>query len=680
MQNIFVEFLPPWIETGLQPAFYDKESGTVLQQVARMYAKVNYLVEMFNTFSKDTTDFVNDFVDSTNTEIERFEHDTTETVNDYIEKFTQLKDFVDDYFENLDVQEEINNKLDDMVESGTLQEIITQYINTTALWMFDNVAGMKLATNLTNGSFCKTLGYSSKNDDGGAIYKIRTKTNDDTTDEKILISLYDTNLVAELCKNNIMNVKQFGAKGDGVTDDTDSIQKAVNYVSTIEVPNGTYMVNAITHINLNSGNQLTLNENAIIKAITTDQGGYIIINLDNVNNVKISGGTIQGDKDTHTGTSGEWGNCINVMNGCTDIHIENVKLIDAWGDGLYINNVTNITSSNLYIDNCRRNGISVISVSNYLSDNDIIKNIIGTNPQFGVDVEPNSATDVLKNITFRNLQTYSCHAGGFLTSLQNLTSTSERVNIKLINYTDTSSPCGIRLIKSPDVIGELEVVNSSLIENINNAIQFRNWQYNSKFNTRINGLNVYRSSVESNTTNNSAIHLLGTTKGGNITLENLYIEQTGVGASCYDVYLAAQYDTVSIVNPIHRTYNYHAGANGANFHLIDGNEVCKVVSGAPTGGVGVSEVRSMSIRNANSTSDQTVSFSASAPTGFKCLFAQNNPSTGKYQIQLPENTYCYAFSDQPAPLIKLGGNASVTLQRISATEIIALSYCGTITV
>ena len=41
MQNIFIEFLPPWVETGIQTAFYDKESGTVLQQTARMYAKVN---------------------------------------------------------------------------------------------------------------------------------------------------------------------------------------------------------------------------------------------------------------------------------------------------------------------------------------------------------------------------------------------------------------------------------------------------------------------------------------------------------------------------------------------------------------------------------------------------------------------------------------------------------------
>lgn len=106
MDKLFVNFLPPWVETNIQPAFYDKESGSVLQQTARMYAKVNCLVRMFNKLSKETK----------------------ETVDEFIAKFVELKDFVDTYFENLDVQEEINNKLDAMVEDGTLQEIIGNYL------------------------------------------------------------------------------------------------------------------------------------------------------------------------------------------------------------------------------------------------------------------------------------------------------------------------------------------------------------------------------------------------------------------------------------------------------------------------------------------------------------------------------------------------------------------------
>ena len=108
MENIFVEFLPPWVETGLQPAFYDKESGTVLQQTARMYDRVNMLIRMFNKLSKETK----------------------ETVENYIQEFDNLYTYVHDYFDNLDVQEEINNKLDVMAEDGTLATIINELWGT----------------------------------------------------------------------------------------------------------------------------------------------------------------------------------------------------------------------------------------------------------------------------------------------------------------------------------------------------------------------------------------------------------------------------------------------------------------------------------------------------------------------------------------------------------------------
>lgn len=691
MQNIFVEFLPPWIETGLQPAFYDKESGTVLQQVARMYAKVNYLIKMFNDFSKDTTDFVNDFVDSTNTEINRFETEvdtrvtnfeqsTTETVNDYIARFVALKDFVDDYFDNLDVQEEINNKLDDMAEAGTLQEIITQYINTTALWMFDNVAGMKLATNFTDGSYAKTLGYYTRNDKGGATYKIRTKTQADTANEMTLIALNDTTLIAELVLNPCMNVKQFGAKGDGITNDTSNIQCALDQVKNVRIPAGTYMVDAVTQIALNDDNHLTIDNDGIIKALPNSASNYAVLLIDDVDNVVVTGGTVQGDRNEHTGTSGEWGHCIAVKNGATNITLDNIRLIDGWGDGVYINNVTDIVTRDLIIDNCRRNGISVISATNYLSDNDNIKNINGTEPQFGIDIEPNENTDVLKNVVFRNLHTYNCAEGGFVSSLQNLDATSQPIAVKIINYTDDTSPVGIKLIKSELATGEFDIIDATLKNNQNNALQFRNWQYNAQFYTRVKGLNIYRTSVASNATSNSAVFMLGTTTSGNIILENLNIEQTGVGSNCYDVYLNTPNNNVSIINTIHKTNEYNVGSSTGNFHLEDANEVFKLVTGTASGTIGASTLRSMSVRDSDSPTDFTVNFSSNTPTGYKCLFVNNNKGTGKYQIQFPDDTYCRQFSTSAAPLLKLSSGASIEIERLSATDFIVRAASGTITV
>ena len=215
MENIFVEFLPPWVETGLQPAFYDKESGSVLQQTARMYARVNMLIRMFNKLSKNTK-----------TEIENFEASTTETVNDYINKFNELHDYVHDYFDNLDVQEEINNKLDDMAEQGILQEIITTYIQSNVAWTFDNISEMQAATNLTSDSYARTLGFYTANGGGGGLYKIRNKTESEPTDNTV-ISIDDT-LCAELIFNGTVSPEQLGCYNDQTHDDGVYIQAAID--------------------------------------------------------------------------------------------------------------------------------------------------------------------------------------------------------------------------------------------------------------------------------------------------------------------------------------------------------------------------------------------------------------------------------------------------------------------
>lgn len=49
-------------------------------------------------------------------------------VSDIAEAYTQLEAYVNDYFDNLDVQQEINNKLDEMAESGTLTALIEPYL------------------------------------------------------------------------------------------------------------------------------------------------------------------------------------------------------------------------------------------------------------------------------------------------------------------------------------------------------------------------------------------------------------------------------------------------------------------------------------------------------------------------------------------------------------------------
>ena len=177
-------------------------------------------------------------------------------------KYIELKAYVDNYFENLDVQEEINNKLDAMAEDGTLTEIVTSYLNVKCILSYDTVEDMKNATNLIDGSFAETYGFYSKNDNGGAKYKIRTITNQDVVDNITIISLTNDNtLIAEFIpQHGKINLKQFGCHGDGETDDSSNIQKAINYVLsnehlTLYAPRATYIVN--TGITIHTSSDIT---------------------------------------------------------------------------------------------------------------------------------------------------------------------------------------------------------------------------------------------------------------------------------------------------------------------------------------------------------------------------------------------------------------------------------------
>lgn len=174
------------------------------------------------------------------------------------ENQTNLYNYVEDYFTNLDVQEEINNKLDEMVESGELEEIIAQYLNFNCLTVFNTVADMKNAENIITGMKCKTLGYYEINDKGAGTYLIRNRTFDDVIDNGKII-LINENTVAELLVDKEkVNIKQFGAIGDGETDDTQSIQNAINSFNNIEgLSNEVYYIS--NSINVENKNLFNLN-------------------------------------------------------------------------------------------------------------------------------------------------------------------------------------------------------------------------------------------------------------------------------------------------------------------------------------------------------------------------------------------------------------------------------------
>lgn len=120
-----------------------------------------------------------------------------------------LTDYVKNYFDNLDVQDEINNKLNKMAEDGTLQEIITSYLELKGLLCYNTLNDLKNATNLVNGSFTKTFGKNILNDGYGTFYVIRELKNTDVIDNDNIVAINNfPTLVAEKIDNNLKDIEE----------------------------------------------------------------------------------------------------------------------------------------------------------------------------------------------------------------------------------------------------------------------------------------------------------------------------------------------------------------------------------------------------------------------------------------------------------------------------------------
>ena len=191
MQDIFIEFLPPWVETNLQPAFYDAESGTVLQQTARMYGKINELIASVNNMDK--------------------------VIKEYV-------DYIDHYFENLDVQAEIDHKLDEMAEGGELAEYIAQYANLPCIHAYDTISDMASSENLLDGSFARAMSKTVAGTGDGFYYKIRTRIEADDPDGENLVAVGET-LVAEKIPDYALD-----ALATDTSDEIDSLQEQIDEI------------------------------------------------------------------------------------------------------------------------------------------------------------------------------------------------------------------------------------------------------------------------------------------------------------------------------------------------------------------------------------------------------------------------------------------------------------------
>lgn len=341
-------------------------------------------------------------------EVIRKANETGEQVQDLTQLFEQLKEYIEHYFDNLDVQEEINNKLDEMAESGELTEIIAQYLTLNGILTFNTVNDMINSENIVEGSICKTMGFYELNDGGSALYKIRKVTNQDDTSYNAIIPIEtDESLVAEIINKNIYNLKCYGVSED--TEDCSVIvQKLIDNIesgSTIIFPNETLTFK--DSIDLSNNPKIyfrgcrdnTYNQNGDSKIVFDDCSGFINCLKTNFRDIDVVG-TNYGNG--FTGVGMRIFNCqisnfdIGIKANYNSIVVNKCEInrnrigIENPVDSRIINNTIN---ANTY------NGISIGQGAN---DNIISNNKIEWNENNGVSVYKGVHNLIANNIIDRN--------------------------------------------------------------------------------------------------------------------------------------------------------------------------------------------------------------------------------------------------------------------------------------
>lgn len=290
--------------------------------------------------------------------------------------FNNLQDYVNNYFNNLDVQEEINNKLDEMAQDGTLQNIIEEYLNLGVIFHYDNINNMKSATNLKNGNYAQTGGFYQINDNGSAKYYIRNKNTDEVENGITTFQITNTNLIAELIKTDTINVAQLGAKPEENFNNSSIINFACENFKKIKFNAGLYQFDNI--INLKSNNHIIGNYNDTILYMTNSADDYLF-RADNIENIIIEELTIK-NSEANTG-SGVPDYKLGYFTNCKNITFNHCYLTELYAQGLVFKSCSNLTFTNLHFYRAGNSMIALLTeTENILINNCIFDTTTSSNP------------------------------------------------------------------------------------------------------------------------------------------------------------------------------------------------------------------------------------------------------------------------------------------------------------
>jgi hypothetical protein len=151
---------------------------------------------------------------------------------------------------------------------------------------------------------------------------------------------------------------------------------------------------------------------------------------------------------------------------CSQVVVDGLTLAAAGGDGIYLGDpddnegyCSDVTINNVTTDACARNGMSVISVDGLIVTHCTFKNTKGKGkaaadgPWAGIDLEPNSPGQRLKNIVIDDCTMLNNGADGFDLSAANLWGSTDTMSITVRNCVMQGNALhGIRVTNVPGTL------------------------------------------------------------------------------------------------------------------------------------------------------------------------------------------------------------------------------------